>query len=476
MLLSRAGNLGTLGLYNAGTGPVPITYYASWLGALGTMSPNTNINFVSYNSVCDTDGNMYVCGQWNPSNQRFWGGSVLTGTWQSNGLLAKLDKNGSVAWQQMLGSPTDYVTFGSVQLHNGYLYVTGAQQLSTQYMVVAKYTINGSLVWQKKVSSSTTNFATSTNSKGVIKLDSSDNIYIMSDTCITKLDSSGTFVWARQLSTSSFGACLDFTIGSTGDLYITMFVQVSSQQRLQVLKLTSSGSISWQKTIDFAPSVVADDYPYSIICDSSDNVYITGIINSLNPTPTVRHPGAVVKFNSSGTYLGYLLLINTSGGHSISLNSMAIDNLTNTLYVSGSDSTTGVIAIMDTNLVLSLVHKYSPIGSSNPSALNISDGKLYFTGTNTGLPVTYIVGDFPLTATPPGVATSWTITRPTGTTVSLTYTSTSNIVSYTSVPTIGTGSSTATVITATVAAGTLVDQTAYSNPPIYTISSYKTSL
>lgn len=476
MLLSRAGNLGTLGLYNAGTGPTTQGYYASWLGALGTMLPNTNITFITHGGACDTLGNMYVVGQWNPSNQRYWNGSILTGTWQSNGLLVKLDKNGNIVWQQMLGSPTEITQFYNVTLHDNHVYVMGNSLLSgSYYVVVAKYTINGVLVWQKKLTSVATNFGSITNG-GVIKFDGSGNIFVMTDTCIVKLDSSGNVVWGKQLFTTS-QYCRDFVIGPTGSIYISALATVSgSYSRQHVIKLDTTGSILWQKYASLATTAGTQDLPNSIILDSSENVYIVGGIESVSFAPNVRHPGSIFKFDSSGNYLAYNLLIYATAGHNTYLYEIAIDNLTNTLYISGSDTTiTGFIAVMDTNLNVILIHKYTPVSPQLSGALNISDGKLYYVGKYTGAE-SYVCGDFPLTITPPGVATSWTITKPTGTTLSLSYNATSNIAPITSAITVGTNTITSTTITVTGSAGTLVDQTAYSNPPIYTVSSYKTFL
>ena len=177
---------------------------------------------------CDPLGNIYVTGQFSDT--------VLFDNLHYNSIynaifLIKYDGNGNEQWFTKAGGGTTNISYGLAVNNNGNIFITGDFQgnviffgtslttLSTSFtqgIFVAKYNSNGDLVWVK--SSGSDNEFSSRN----IALDDSSNAYIIgnykcvlseysnyyghgyfntvgyNDIFISKFDSSGSWLWARN--------------------------------------------------------------------------------------------------------------------------------------------------------------------------------------------------------------------------------------------------------------------------------------
>ncbi len=253
-----------------------------------------------------------------------------------------------------------------------------APLVNSVYM--AKYDSSGNFVWAKVVGSRIVNLEDRV--VPAVYLDSSDNIYSVGnftgtvdfdpgagttnltsavghyDFYITKYDSSGGFVWAKQIGgtndvqphdifingsniyiTGIFGGTMDFdpdagTTNLTASGWVDMFV----------LKLDLSGALVWVKQYTDPGSHF--EQANSITVDSSDNVYVTGEFTGtldLDPgagTVNVTASGAtwemnvfISKLDSSGAYVWGKAFIGGIGWDSGS--SLKVDSSGN-VYVAGA--------------------------------------------------------------------------------------------------------------------------------------------
>lgn len=145
------------------------------------------------------------------------------------------------------------------------------------------------------------------------------------DYFLTKFDSSGNFVWAKDfLATATTSrASYSISIDSSENIYLSGYFRLATDfdpgpgttsitsvggNDMYILKLDSSGNLVWVKTIGSG----GHDFAYSVINDSSGNVYVTGGF-----TGTVDFdPGAgTANLTSAGGIDAFLLKLDSSGGY-----------------------------------------------------------------------------------------------------------------------------------------------------------------
>lgn len=139
-----------------------------------------------------------------------------------------------------------------------------------------------------------------------LAIDSSDNMYICGSSInnsvdnsfeVMKLTSSGAISWQRQLGNTGAGVedyGAGIVVDSSGNTYAAGYSKVTSASviDLQLTKYNSSGSIQWQVTL--GSSATPDTFGYSIALDSANSfLYVAGrITNTDKPF--------VAKYNLSG--------------------------------------------------------------------------------------------------------------------------------------------------------------------------------
>jgi len=172
------------------------------------------------------------------------------------------------------------------------------------------------------------------------------------DVFVSKLDSSGNFVWAKSFGGSSGDRGYSIAVDSSGNVYTTGFfvgtvdfdpgagtsnLTSAGSYDVFVSKLNSSGNFVWAKS--FGGS--SPDAGYSIAVDSSGNLYATGAFQGtadFDPgagTSNLTSAGGADVFVSKLDSSGNLVWAKGFGGSSGDVgNSIAVDSSGN-LYATG---------------------------------------------------------------------------------------------------------------------------------------------
>lgn len=232
---------------------------------------NDNAGTSIYDIDVDEDYNVYIAGS---------SGSLTTAL---DGVVVKLDKDGTLLWQRKQYGEYEEAYAVAVD-GSGNVFVTGSTYYSppnnTSDLYVCKYDPSGTLLWKTQIQGGSFDEEW-TNSCGV---DSSGNFY---GTCYRytndsniftfKLDPNGVLQWQRNLDltiTDEEGKGL--AVSPAGNIYIAAWGPKS-----YVIRYDSSGNLQWQRELD------DNGYGNYLAIDSSENVYMAGGVY-------------IYKYNSSG--------------------------------------------------------------------------------------------------------------------------------------------------------------------------------
>ena len=312
----------------------------------------------------DSSGNVYATGGFSAAAGRTVdfdpgpGTSNLTSAGDSDVLIAKLNSDGSFAWVKSFGGTgSDYGT--SIKLDSsGNIYTTGIFKGTADFdpgtgtsnltsagdndAFISKLNSDGSFAWAKRFGGTLGDGARS------MSLDSSGNIYTTGffqgtvdfdpgtgtsnltstgsagsgNAFISKLNSDGSFAWAKRFGGTNNTDAASITVDSSGNIYTTGYFNGTADfdpgtgtynltspggNNVFVSKLNSDGSFAWAKT--FVNSWGgASDYSYDIEVDSSGNVYTAGVLGGtvdFDPGPgtyNLTGGGFVSKLNSDGSF------------------------------------------------------------------------------------------------------------------------------------------------------------------------------
>jgi len=297
------------------------------------------------NSIAvDSSGNVYTTGffygtvDFDPGD----GTTNLTSAGANDAFVSKLNSSGALLWAKSFGADQTDMGNSIAVDGSGNIYTTGSFALTVDFdpgngtteltsagshdAFVSKLNSSGALLWAKRFGGSYHTEAIS------IAVDSSGNVYTTGyfegtadfdpgagtaylalagyqDVFVSKLDSSGNYVWAKSFGVASYYKySSSIAVDSSGNIYTTgtNTALASFAPDIFVSKLNSSGSLLWEKS--FGGS--SYDTGFSVAVDSSGNVYTTGYFEG-----TVDFdPGVgTSNFTSAGANDAFVLKLSPSG-------------------------------------------------------------------------------------------------------------------------------------------------------------------
>jgi hypothetical protein len=226
-------------------------------------------DFIGRQIAIDSSENIYVVGL-----------SDQSGAYR--GVLQKRDSSGTLQYQrQFAPNGSSYSLFYAVAVSGNSVYMAGnaAFSFGGVQAVLFKYSQSAnSVVWDKSLGTSNTEEWVS------CQVDSSENIYLLGNTdtnlgimsfLIAKYNSSGTLQWQRKLGTGSTNQTVpgQLALDSSNNVYV---VGWNAGNKIQIAKYDSSGAIQWQRSISNTSGGVARAMTGRDISIRGDVMYISG--------------------------------------------------------------------------------------------------------------------------------------------------------------------------------------------------------
>lgn len=260
-------------------------------------------------------------------------GSPKVGT-AFDGVLIKLDENGTKLWTRQLNSPTNAIEqiFAVATDKLGNVYVAGnttgslggtANQGGTD-MFLAKYDSTGVLKWIRMAGTAKNDFARGVaadfegniymagHSFGALGGPNADPSLLTSDMVLLKYDTSGTLLWKKQMgnnkSDSVSGVVTSRQINGTIDVYVAGYTFASFDSQLHkggvdvfMVKFDKLGNKQWSRQ----RGTPGNDYPNGMASDGGANLYVVGRTDHDmdTDTPETSRNLFLLKYNSTGAWM-----------------------------------------------------------------------------------------------------------------------------------------------------------------------------
>jgi uncharacterized delta-60 repeat protein len=326
-----------------------------WQKSIG----GTTIDY-GWSVVIDNVDNIYICGQTDSNSFQ----------------VIKLNSVGTIQWQRILLGASVNAAFSITLDSSNNLYVCGYSTISaSSNMQIAKYNSSGTLQWQQRISGPLSSFAFG------IAVDSSSNVYVTgtadNNILILKYNSSGSLQWQRSIASAGDSSGRGAVVDSSGNIYICGYVYISfNLYELVLLRYNSAGTFQWQKSLGSS----ANEYGLSIAIDSSDNIYISGYVET-SPGSTVFNC-LIAKYDTSPNLQWQRTLSSSGSDYGFAI---TVDN-SNNIYVCGASNVSGTNDFLIAKLPDdgSLTGTYTVGGYSFTYAVStLTDGTPSLTGSTT---------------------------------------------------------------------------------------------
>jgi hypothetical protein len=290
-----------------------------WAKSMGGNSTDESLDI-----TVDTGGNVYITGEFlgTADFDPGVGAYDMTSAGSFDLFLSKLDSNGSFVWAKRMGSTKQDYSYSIALDANGNVYTTGQfggtvdfdpgagvyNLTSSDYfdVFVSKLDSNGNFLFARNIGGAAGavsvgqgivvdldgNIYTTGGFFGTVDFDPGVNTYNLtnignSDIFISKLDSSGNFVWAKRMGGMNSESGLSLAVDASGNVYVTGQFRGTSDfdpgagvysltsnglADIFVSKLDHDGNFAWAKSI----GGIYNDEGVGIASDSSNNVFVTG--------------------------------------------------------------------------------------------------------------------------------------------------------------------------------------------------------
>ncbi len=213
----------------------------NWLWAVSAGGEQADYGL----GICTQGSNLYVCGYF--YNIASFGSMSLTSSGQSDIFVAKLNTNGNWLWVTKAGGMSYDISYDMLCDQDGNVHIAGYFSSSATF--------------------------------GTLSLTSSGD----RDICVAKLNTEGTWLWATKAGGSGWDAANGIARDNNGNIYVTGTFKLTATfgsytlttgtyNDIFVAKLNSSGSWSWARQA----GGISSDYGNSVCVDPNGNVYVTG--------------------------------------------------------------------------------------------------------------------------------------------------------------------------------------------------------
>ncbi len=293
----------------------------NWAKSFGNSSLESG-----YAITTDAAGNVYTTGDFNGITDFDPGPGVfnLDPGIATNIFVSKLDSAGNFIWAIQMGGMSSNEGRGITLDANGNLYITGDfsdtadfdpgpgifNLYATDYrdVFIAKLDTAGNFIWAKDISGiaygvfansiavdGNGNVYTTGNFRDTVDFDPGPGVYSLYtpnfDIFISKLDSSGNFVYAKNMGATTYnygyGIAIDAwnNVYATGSFRLTVdfdpgpdssYLTSNGYDDVYVLKLDPTGNFIWAKNM----GGIGNDISRAMALDAAGNIYFTGTFES----------------------------------------------------------------------------------------------------------------------------------------------------------------------------------------------------
>jgi hypothetical protein len=221
-------------------------------------------------------------------------------------LVTKLSSSGAVQWSRTVGWAEFEYGFALIKTSDGGFAVAGSTESYGQGnydLFIVKFNSNGIPEWGRMIGGANYEAALSL-------IQSSDGNYVVAgstmsfgagnyDMYIVKFGSSGNFMWSRTLGGSGYEFASSVAQTTDGGYIVTGVTESfgSGSGDVYVAKLSSTGSVQWQKTAGGSN----DERGYSVVQTTDGGYSVAGFTKSYGAGGSDVF---VVKFSSNGNTCG----------------------------------------------------------------------------------------------------------------------------------------------------------------------------
>lgn len=235
---------------------------------------------------------------------------------------------------------------------------------------IVKFDVSGSTIWNRKLS-----LSTFLNAYCHVEVHTSNDVYVLllgrnsgsnNWVVLVKYNSSGAIQWQRKISDSANIANHHLALDASGNPIVGA-TRTSTPSSAEIIKYNGSGSVQWRRRLSVSSGICSIS---GIKCDSSNNIFV-GVTSGSSPS----FRGNIVKYNSSGVlqWQTQYFLGSTSGSM------IAIDSSGN-IYTAGYVSSGSQIAcVAKHNSSGSATSAITLSGSNQPASSIFADnsGNIY---------------------------------------------------------------------------------------------------
>ena len=295
----------------------------------GTLNSNDGANAIAL----DNSGNVYVTGS-----------SLGSGGSDRDYVTIKYNSSGAEQWVKRYNGPgnSSDEAYRIAVSDSGNVYVTGYSRSTSgagsEDCTTIKYNTAGVQQWVQR-------FNNGANDLGLaVRVDSLGNVYVAGfawngfsglDYLTLKYNSSGVQLWSRIEVQSGTGIIYSLAVDNPGNVYVTGFSynETTGNDDYFTIKYNTTGLYQWGTKYNGTGN--GADTAYSLAADGSGNVYVTGS----SPGTSSGTDYATIKYNTSGVQQ-WVERYNGTGNSSDAAVSIIVDSW-DYVYITGVSAGSG---------------------------------------------------------------------------------------------------------------------------------------